>query len=123
MKTTLITRIFTPKNIDNWFLFEVNRNLIFSFRLGGIIKEITQDIDFSDYTEIKEPDYVNVNIVKIYTDDFWVYMILENGNVISSGEVSIDSNGHTNLGLIFEKISDFETDFFDEDFSEIILDF
>lgn len=121
MGTIFISRIYAPKKAEDWFLFKINESLVFSFRLGGIKKEIIENIDFSNYTEINAPDYVNVRLMKIYTDDFWVYMILENCNVISSGEVSIDSDGHTTIGLKFEKFSDFEADFFDDDFSEIML--
>ncbi len=64
--------------------------------------------------------FPQILIEKILTDDECVYLILENGNVIVSGWVSIDNEGLPSLGLRYKKCSDFESDFFlDEEFKEI----
>ncbi|MFN5848670.1 MAG: hypothetical protein ACK5UE_07140 [Chitinophagales bacterium] len=112
--------IYIPKNEEDWYMFKVNNNRIYSFRLGGIKEEMENEIDYNKYNLESKVGYTGILIEKILTDDECVYLILENGNVIVSGWVSIDNEGLPSLGLRYKKCSDFESDFFlDEEFKEI----
>lgn len=110
MRGEIVQCIFNPVKKDDWVVLKTNQNA-YTLRLGGYKKE-SDPIQIFDFEELSFP-FKGCEIREVYTDDFWVFILLDNGGVISSGEVDINFSGETKLGVQFEKVSDFDKDFFE----------
>ena len=112
MKGETIQCIFYPTRKDDWVVLKTNGGS-YTLRLGGYRKE-TDFIQIFEFDEIPFP-FKGRTVKEVYSDDFWVYIVLDNGGVVSSGEVDISTSGETRLGVQFERITDFDNGFFDSD--------
>jgi hypothetical protein len=116
-----IANIYLPQSSDDWYLIGTERNL-YSLRLGGFKKIADSEVNLANYSKHDLNDYFDKTIEKVYSDDEWLYIILDTGQVIVSGWLSIDQDGNPSLGLSFKDLRDYEIDFFDGDMSNIITD-
>lgn len=118
MKGEVVQSIYNANNNSEWTLVHTNRGL-FSLRLGGFKKEMNF-VGLENFTEVSFP-YKNRRVEEIYTDEEWVYLLLEGGGVIASGWTSIDFLGNMRLGVKFSNISEYERGFFDSNhFSKLV---
>ena len=97
---------------DDWFLIKTNKET-YTLRLGGYKREDIPPQIF-DFEEMNCP-FRGLKVKDVYSDDFWVFIILENGGVIASGETDINFSGETTLGVQFENIDDYDKGFFESD--------
>ena len=112
MREEIIECVFKPLKEDDWYLIKTDKGT-YSLRLGGYKRE-DEPLQIFDYEEISCP-YKGVKIKDIYSDDFWVFIILENGGVIASGETDISFSGETTLGVQFENVDDYDKGFFESE--------
>lgn len=112
MREEIIECVFKPLKEDDWYLIKTDKGT-YSLRLGGYKREDVP-LQIFDYEEISCP-YKGIKIKDIYSDDFWVFIILENGGVIASGETDISFSGETTLGVQFENIDDYDKGFFESE--------
>jgi hypothetical protein len=109
MKGEIVQCIFKPVKKDDWVVLKTVQNT-YTLRLGGYKKE-TGSIQILDFEETTFP-FKGCKIVEVYTDDFWVYILLDSGGVISSGIVDMSFSGEAKLAVQFENISEYDKDFF-----------
>ena len=109
MQGEIVEAIYNPLKEHNWMVLKTDQHL-YSLRLGGYRKE-PAPILMSEFDEVPFP-YAGWKISEVYSDDFWVYILLDNGGVISSGELFITGDGQTHLSVQFDLLDDFDTDFF-----------
>lgn len=105
MKGELVQHILSPLKKDDWFVIITNNNT-YTLRLGGYKIENIK-IRFEYYSQL----FINLNsskIKEIYSDDFWVFIILENENILSFGEISIDSEGDSVFGIQLDDYAEFK---------------
>lgn len=112
MRGEVIQNIFNPKNDEDWVLIETTQNL-FSLRLGGFKKE-TNISQLENYDNLPFP-YKNKKIKEVYTDEEWLYLLLEGGGVIASGWTDSNFSGDMRLGIKFSDIKEYEVGFFESD--------
>ena len=118
MKGEVIQDIYAANDNSEWTLVKTNRSL-FSLRLGGFKKE-NNFVGLEGWTEVSFP-YKNRKVEEIYTDEEWVYLLLEESGVIASGWTSIDLLGNMRQGVKFSNIDDYEPGFFESTyFSKLI---
>lgn len=110
MKEEIVEHIFSPLKEEDWILIKTNQG-VYSLRFGGYKKE-NEIIQIFDYEELTFP-YKGYKIKEVYSDDYWVFILLENEKIISFGEIDISFSGETKLGVQFESISDFDDGFFE----------
>jgi hypothetical protein len=109
MKNEKLSNVFIPLKDNDWFLIKTDSNT-YSLRFGGYKIEHGV-IDFSKYEDLQTP-FSDHMIKNVYSDDYWMFILLDNDGVISAGEVDISISGKTKLGVQFEKVSDFDEGFF-----------
>jgi hypothetical protein len=104
----IIQYIYKPKDESGWFLIKTNQGF-YSMRLGGFKKE-TGLVTLGNYEKIVMP-YESGEVMDIYTDEEWVYLVLSNGNIVVSGWTE-GKFGDANLGIKFTKLNDYDDVFF-----------
>jgi hypothetical protein len=109
MKNEILCNVFIPLKEDSWVLIKTNKST-YSLRYGGYRRE-DGFIVFFDYEELASP-FESCMVIEVYSDDYWLFILLENDGVISAGEVDISFSGETRLGVQFEKVADFDNGFF-----------
>lgn len=109
MTGEIIINIYVPKK-EGWCIIEVDK-ANYSLRLGGY--KVEEAVN-SDLYEIIDLPFQYKRVEEIYSDDEWVYIIVESGYVISSGWVDVDQNGIPKLGLSVSELNDFEDGFFED---------
>lgn len=109
----VIKNILSPKSNEEWVLIETDTSL-FSLRLGGFKKE--GHIQYLDkYVSMHLP-FTNRKVKDIYTDDEWVYILLEGSWIIASGWTEVNLLGEMKLGVKFSDRKEYEDDFFDKSY-------
>lgn len=113
MKGEIIQNIYNPQSDEEWVLIETNKTL-YSMRLGGFKVENNIHLCNSDshWEKITIP-FNPTEIKNVYTDDEWVYLILDCGNIVAFGWVGIEIFGDMELGIKFTNITEYESDFFE----------
>ncbi|GAB2669369.1 hypothetical protein GCM10027036_23570 [Flavihumibacter cheonanensis] len=109
----VIQCVYKPKREDlDWILIKTT-NDFYSMRLGGFKKE-TNSISLIDYEEMEIP-FKGGQVKEIYTDEEWVYLILNDGNIIVSGWTE-GGFGDMNLGIKFTSLSNYDDGYFQSPF-------
>jgi hypothetical protein len=85
--------IHGPENEQDWFVLETDKGN-YEFRLGGLRRT---EIPTTDKT-IELP-FRNVRIIRAMTNQFAVYVELENGFCIVHSDTFIDANGNTSFEI------------------------
>ena len=117
----IIRNILMPTKTDEWVIIETYYNF-YSLRLGGFKKAILKSTDLLSYKSVKEINYFDTKIVKIYGDDEWCYIILENDFVIATGCIDINQNGEISIGIYLKHLNNYESNYFKEDLQELKFD-
>ena len=123
MNKEKVLEIYKPINIKDWVKIKTNRSL-FSLRLGGFKLEESDNIKLSqEYKKVEFTSEGSTEVVKVFTDEEWLYIILANNIIIVSGWDQMDLLGEMRLGVRIDSISDYDEGFFeeDEDFFEIVM--
>jgi hypothetical protein len=109
MKNEILNHIYSPIQAGDWMLVKTNKG-IYSLRLGGYRMEKEQVL-VSAYEELYLP-FKGFRIEKVYSDDYWMFILLENNSVISCGDVDISLAGEIKRGVEFEHVDNFDVGFF-----------
>jgi hypothetical protein len=87
-------------------------------RLGGFKKE--NAINLENY-RLLENNLTGRLIEDVFTDEEWVYIILDTNAVIVSGYTNIDENGTLNLGIKIAEKKDYEEGFFQAEYMHSLV--
>ncbi len=112
MKNETLKRVFSPLKEEDWCLIKTDEH-VYSLRYGGYRRE-DGVIAYSNYRVIESP-FEDMIIKEVYSDDHWLFILVDNDGVLSAGTVDISLSGETSLGVQFEKVSDFDKGFFESD--------
>lgn len=120
MKGEKILTILIPKLEDDWVLVQTDQAL-YSLRLGGFKR--VKPIESVDNYEIMPCPFKDRKIQNIYSDDEWVYYIVDGDGIIESGWTKVGLSGEMELGVKFSTLEDYGNKFFDsDDFFQLITD-
>jgi hypothetical protein len=87
--------IHEPEKDDTWFILQTDKGY-YELRMGGIA--LTPKPSFAPTIEVP---FKTAQISRILTDNFEVYIELDNGFCISHSDTWIDSNGQTSFAINF----------------------
>jgi hypothetical protein len=118
MKGETLEKIYVSDKIDNWSLIKTNSGY-YSLRLGGFKKE--NEVSLENYS-LLENNCNRKKIEAIFTDEEWVYIILDTNEVIASGYTKIDGKGNLKLGIKITEIKDYEEGFFQSNYMYSLLE-
>ena len=88
-----LTSIQEPDNNTAWFILNTNQSS-YEFRLGGL-----RETSAKSQGRCIELKFDNPQIIRAMTDEFIVYIELDNGFCIVHAETFIDANGETSFQI------------------------
>ena len=116
-----IRNILIPLEKDEWIIIKTDVNF-YTLRLGGFKKRRIESKDLLHYKALNEINYIHKKVTKLYTDDQWLYIFLENDFIIANGWGEINEDGEITQGIYFKHKKEYDANFFEEDFFELKVD-
>lgn len=122
MLNEAVVEVLVPKcNGNNWVILITNV-ACYSLRLGGFKKIDISSIDRLKYDFLEIPSAKNT-VKDIFTDEEWLYIRLEDNNVIVSGWTLMGKDGELDLGIRFAGNREYDDHFFSSpDLYKVLVD-
>ncbi|MFK7972693.1 MAG: hypothetical protein AB8F95_20145 [Bacteroidia bacterium] len=114
-----IVGVYDTDDTHDWFCIQTSQGM-YELRLGGIKKATSCSLN-----QIESFDVKGLSVKTIWSDDFWVYVILSDDSVLIHGQGAINADGDIYFTLNHTSSESFAEDygadcFEDDDFFQII---
>lgn len=112
MINEIIQAVFEPKNPhgDDWPILKTD-NCYYNLRLGGF-ERVIDSIEEDNFYKLKLP-FKNAQVENVLSNDEDVFYFVQGGYIVETGWQDIMIDGELVFGLCINKISDYESGFFE----------